>query len=80
VLDDFWRFVLASNLKPDMTADSISDAVEQAAAFTGIRQVPIEDRPKLLRSHRSGYSTRAFEEEYFRMLAIRLIDCAPQHP
>jgi hypothetical protein len=35
VLDDFWRFVLASNLKPDMTADSTSDAVEQAVTFTG---------------------------------------------
>jgi transposase InsO family protein len=42
VLDDYSRFVLASDLKPDMTADSISDVVEQAVAFTGMRQVPIE--------------------------------------
>ena len=45
VLDDFSRFVLASDLKPDMTAASISD-VEQAVAFSGMRQVPIEDRTK----------------------------------
>jgi RNA-directed DNA polymerase len=79
VLDDFSRFVLASDLKPDMTADSISDVVEQAIAFTGMRQVPIEDRTKFLSDHGSGYLARAFEE-YLRMLAIRHIYCAPHHP
>ncbi len=79
VLDDFSRFVLASDLKPDMTADSISDVVEQAVAFTGMRQVPVEDRTKLLSDHGSGYLARAFEE-YLRMLAIRHIYCAPHHP
>ena len=79
VLDDFSRCVLASDLKPDMTADSISDMVEQAIAFTGMRQVPIEDRTKFLSDHGSGYLARAFEE-YLRMLAIRHIYCAPHHP
>jgi putative transposase len=79
VLDDFSRFVLASDLKPDMTANSISDVVEQAIAFTGMRQVPIEDRTKFLSDHGSGYLARAFEE-YLRMLAIRHIYCAPHHP
>lgn len=79
VLDDFSRFVLASDLKPDMTSDSISDVVEQAVAFTGMRQVPVEDRTKLLSDHGSGYLARVFEE-YLRMLSIRHIYCAPHHP
>ena len=79
MLDDYSRFVLASDLKPDMTAHSISDVVEQAVAFTGIRQVPIEDRTQLLGDHGSGYLARVFEE-YLRMLAIRHIYCAPHHP
>jgi transposase InsO family protein/transposase-like protein len=79
VLDDFSRFVLASDLKPDMTANSISDVVEQAVAFTGMRQVPIEDRTKLLSDRGSGYLARAFEE-YLCMLQIRHIYCAPHHP
>lgn len=79
VLDDYSRFVLASDLKPDMTASSISDVVEQAVAFSGMRQVPIEDRTKLLSDHGSGYLARAFEE-YLRMLEIRHIYCAPHHP
>jgi RNA-directed DNA polymerase len=79
VLEDFARFMLASDLKPDMTADSISDVVEQAIAFTGMRQVPVENRTKLLSDHGSGYLARAFEE-YLRMLEIRHIYCAPHHP
>ena len=79
VLDDYSRFVLASDLKPDMTAASISDVVEQAVAFTGMRQVPVEDRTKLLSDHGSGYLARAFEE-YLRMLSIRHLYCAPHHP
>jgi len=61
VLDHFSRFVLASDLKPDMTAHSISDVVEQAVAFTGMRQVPVEDRTKFLSDHGSGYLARVFE-------------------
>jgi len=79
VLDDFSRFVLASHLKPDMTADSISDVVEQAITFTGMRQVPVENRTKLLSDHGLGYLARTFEE-YLRMLEIRHIYCAPHHP
>lgn len=79
VLDDYSRFVLASDLKPDTTADSISDVVEQAVAFTGMHQVPLEDRTKLLSDRGSGYLARAFEE-YLCMLSIRHIYCAPHHP
>jgi transposase InsO family protein len=79
VLDDFSRFVLASDLKPDMTAHSISDVVEQAVEFTGMRQVPVEDRTKFLSDHGSGYLARVFEE-YLRVLDIRHIYCAPHHP
>ena len=79
VLDDFSRFVLASDVKADMTAGSISEVVEQAIAFTRMRQVPVEDRTKLLSDRGSGYLTRVFEE-YLEMLGIRHIYCAPHHP
>ena len=79
VLDDFSRFVLANDVKPDMTSGSISEVVEQAIAFTSMRQVPVEDRTKLLSDCGSGYLARAFEE-YLEMLGIRHIYCAPHHP
>jgi len=39
VLDDFSRFVLASDLKPDITAHTVNGVVEQAVEFRGMRQV-----------------------------------------
>jgi len=79
VLDDYSRFILAADLKADMTSGSISDVVEMAVAFTGMRHVPVEDRTRLLTDNGSGYLARAFEE-YLEMLAIRHIRCAPHHP
>ena len=43
-LDDYFRMILAWELKTDMTADSISDVVEQAVEWTGMKNVPVEDR------------------------------------
>ena len=53
--------------------------VEQAVAFTGMRQVPVEDRTKFLSDHGSGYLAQVFEED-LRVLEIRHIYCAPHHP
>jgi putative transposase len=79
VLDDYSRLILAWDLKPDMTANSISDVVEEAVAFTAMKNVPVEDRTRLLTDRGSGYLARAFEE-YLQMLSIRHIYCAPHHP
>jgi putative transposase len=79
VLDDYSRLILAWDLKPDMTANSISDVVEGAVAFTGMKHVPVEDRTRLLTDRGSGYLARVFEE-YLQMLSIRHIYCAPHHP
>ncbi len=79
VLDDYSRFILAWDLKADMTAQSISEVVQQAVEWTGMEQVPIEDRTRLLSDRGSGYLARAFED-YLRTLAIRHIYCSPHHP
>ena len=79
VLDDYSRFILAWDLKPDMTTGSISEVVEQAVAWTGMTQVPVEDRTRLLTDNGSGYVARAFED-YLGMLEIRHLRCAPYHP
>lgn len=79
VLDDYSRMILAWDLKVDMTAQSISEVVQQAVEWTGMEQVPVEDRTRLLSDNGSGYLARAFED-YLRMLAIRHIRCSPHHP
>ena len=40
--------ILAWELKTDMTAASISDVVQQAVEWTGLDNVPVNDRSRLL--------------------------------
>jgi putative transposase len=42
-LDDYSRFILAWDLKLDMTAESISEVVQRAVEWTGMERVPVED-------------------------------------
>jgi len=79
VLDDYSRFILAWDLKPDLTAASISDVVQHAVEWTGLPQALIADRARLLTDRGSGYQAEAFED-YLCMLGIRHIYCAPHHP
>ena len=79
VLDDYSRMILAWELKTDMTSASISEVVERAVEFTGMKNVPVEDRTRLVSDNGSSYLSHAFED-YLRMLEIRHIRCAPHHP
>jgi putative transposase len=79
VLDDYSRMILAWELKTDMTAESISDVVEQAVEWTGMKNVPVEDRSRLVTDNGPGFLAQAFED-YLRMLALRHIRCSPHHP
>jgi putative transposase len=79
VLDDYSRFILAWDLKPDMTAQSISEVVQDAVEWTGMEKVPVEDRPRFLSDRGPGFLARALED-YLRILEIRHIYCSPYHP
>jgi transposase InsO family protein len=79
VLDDFSRMILAWKLMLDMTAASISEVVEEAVAFTGMRHVSIEDKTRLLTDNGPGYIAQVLED-YLRMQSICHIRCSPHHP
>ncbi len=79
VLDDFSRFILAWDLKPDLSAASISDVVQQAVEWTGLPQAPMDARARLVTDHGSGYLAGAFED-YLQALGIHHIYCSPHHP
>lgn len=76
VVDDYSRFILAWDLKLDMTAESISEVAQQAVEWTGMEKVPVEDRTRLLSDRGPGFLARALED-YLRMLEIRHIYCSP---
>lgn len=79
VMDDYSRYILAWDLKRDMTADSLMDVVQRAIDATGMCQVPIEDRTSLLSDNGAGYVSRAFGD-YLKLVGIKHILAAPFHP
>ena len=59
-----------------MTSDSFIEVVQDAVDRTGMDQVPITDRTRLLSDNGPGYVSRAFRD-YLGMVGIRHILAAP---
>jgi putative transposase len=79
VMDDYSRFILAWKLQKDMSANSLIEVVQEAVDATGMTDVPVEDRTKLLSDNGSGYVSRAFRD-YLNLVGIGHILAAPFHP
>ncbi len=62
-----------------MTADSLIEVVQDAADKTGMTEVPVADRTRLLSDNSSGYVSRAFTD-YLDLVGIRHILATPFHP
>jgi len=79
VMDDFSRFILAWQLKTDMSANSLIDVTQEAIDLTGMTDVPVEDRTLLLSDNGAGYLSRKFNE-YLGLVGIKHIVASPYHP
>ena len=79
VMDDYSRFILAWKLQKDVSADSLIEVVQLAVDTTGMTDVPVEDRTKLLSDNGAGYISRAFRD-YLNLVGIDHILAAPFHP
>jgi len=79
VMDDYSRFILSWKLQKDMSANSLIEVVQEAVDATGMTDVPVEDRTKLLSDNGAGYVSRVFKE-YLRMVSIGHILATPFHP
>ena len=62
-----------------MSADSLIEVIQEAIDATGMTDVPVEDRTRLLSDNGSGYVSRAFQD-YLHLVGIRHILAAPFHP
>ena len=62
-----------------MTSDSFIEVVQDAVDRTGMDQVPVADRTRLLSDNGPGYASRAFRD-YLGMVGIKHILAAPFHP
>ena len=79
VMDDYSRFILGWKLQKDMSANSLIEVVQEAVDATGMTDVPVEDRTRLLSDNGSGYVSRTFRD-YLRLVGIGHILAAPYHP
>jgi putative transposase len=79
VMDDYSRFILAWKLQKDMSANSLIGVVQKAVDATGMTDVPVEHRTRLLSDNGAGYVSRAFRD-YLRLVGIGHILAAPYHP
>lgn len=79
VMDDYSRYILAWDLKKDMSANSLIEVVQEAVDATGMTDVPVKDRTKLLSDNGAGYVSRAFRD-YLHLVGIDHILSAPFHP
>ena len=63
-------------LQLDMTADSLIQVLQLAVDVTGMTEVPLEDRTRLLSDNGSGYVSRAFRD-HLNLVGIRHILAGP---
>jgi putative transposase len=79
VMDDYSRFILGWKLQKDMSANSLIEVVQEAVDATGMTDVPVEDRTRLLSGNGAGYVSSAFRN-YLHLVGIGHILAAPYHP
>lgn len=79
VLDDYSRRILAWDLVTDIKGATLADVIQLAVEATGVSEVPVEIRPRLLTDNGSGYISGVMAE-YLRAHHIRHIRTAPHHP
>lgn len=79
VLDDYSRYILAWKLGPTMKAGDVEETLDLAIAATGVDQVAVRHRPRLLSDNGSAYISGELQE-YLAKHGIEHTRGAPYHP
>lgn len=79
VLDDYSRRILAWKLQYCQDASAFSEVIELACEETGMHDVPIDDRARLLSDNGAALISKSFGD-YLETKGIGHIFAAPYHP
>lgn len=79
VLDDFSRYILAWRLSPTMAATDVEETLQLALAMTGVEQVQVCHRPRLLSDNGSAFIAQTLAD-YLKAYAIDHIRGRAHHP
>ncbi len=79
VLDDYSRFIISWDLTATMTAEDVKTTLERAIAKTGVEQVKVRHKPRLLSDNGPCYLSKDLRH-YLENRGIDHIRSRPYHP
>ena len=79
VLDDYSRYIIAWRLCSRMAASDVTDTLDLAAAKTGVEQVQVRHRPRLLSDNGPCYVSKELRQ-YLAERAMTHTRGKPYHP
>lgn len=79
VLDDYSRYILAWKMTTTMGSEDVKDTLEIALEKTGLQQVKVKHRPRLLSDNGPCYISNALKD-YLQQNQIEHVRGAPYHP
>ena len=79
ILDDFSRFIIAWKLTNSMTAEDVKDTIDLAIQESGVSNVKVKQRPRLLSDNGSCYLAKNLQE-YLSDRDMKHVRGRPYHP
>lgn len=79
ILDDYSRFIIAWRLCTGMTTTDVSDTLDDALRFTGLDQVKVKHKPRLLSDNGPSYISNELAE-YLQKQKMAHTRGKPYHP
>ena len=79
VLDDYSRYIISWKLSPTMDAGDVKDTLDEAIAITGVDQVKVRHRPRLLSDNGPAYVSGELRD-YLKERKLDHTRGRPYHP
>jgi len=79
VLDDYSRYIIAWQLRTSMSAADVTETLEEALSRTGVDQIKVRHRPRLLSDNGPAYISKDLRE-YLQSKEMKHTRGAPYHP